>query len=161
MDVKPNEDNHRIPMSDTDQAFMFFNEINIIAQLSTNRFERMLPEGLTSSQFSVLNWFVRVDTEATPGRLATAFMVTRGAMTNTLKKLEQKGLVRIEPDETSGRQKRVTMTSAGRHMRDAAIKACGPQLDSWIGAIPWQEVEVMLPTLRRIRAYLDEERYRN
>ena len=51
-------------------AFEFFNEIGIIAQLSSNQMQRTMPHGLTQSQFSVLNWFVRVDDQATPGRLA-------------------------------------------------------------------------------------------
>ena len=59
-----------------DAVFTYFNEIGIISQLSTVLFEQSLPEGLTLSQFSVLNWFVRVDVEATPGRLARAFQVT-------------------------------------------------------------------------------------
>jgi DNA-binding MarR family transcriptional regulator len=52
--------------------------------------QQNLPAGLTVSQFSVLNWFIRVDNVATPGRLSTAFQVTKGAMTNTLKKLHEK-----------------------------------------------------------------------
>ena len=51
-------------------AYRFFNEIGIIAQLSSNQMQRSLPHALNQSQFSVLNWFVRVDDEATPGRLA-------------------------------------------------------------------------------------------
>ena len=38
-----------------DLVFTFFNEINIIAQLSSNAFDRALPIGLSQSQFSVLN----------------------------------------------------------------------------------------------------------
>ena len=47
--------------------FSYFNEIGIIAQLSGNLFERNMPGGLTNSQFSVLNWFVRVDDVARLG----------------------------------------------------------------------------------------------
>ena len=61
--------------------FAYFNEIGIIAQLSSAQFEKTLPARLNNSQFSVLNWFRRVDSQATPGRLATAFQVTAGAMT--------------------------------------------------------------------------------
>jgi len=75
---------------ETASLFSFFNEIGIIAQLASNLFAQSLPGGLTQSQFSVLNWFARVDSEATPKRLATAFQVTPGAMTNTLKKLAEK-----------------------------------------------------------------------
>lgn len=143
---------------DPSRIFTYFNEINIIAQLSSNRFERALPYGLTISQFSVLNWFVRVDKAATPGRLASAFMVTRGAMTNTLKKLEQKGLVEIVPDESSGRQKIVTLSRQGAKVRNEAIVACGPLLIECLAVLSMSQIDRQLPTLQRLRKYLDANR---
>lgn len=144
---------------DLSTAFTFFNEINIIAQLSSNGFQRVLPHGLTESQFTVLNWFTRVDTEATPGRLATAFMVTPGAMTNTLRKLEEKGFLLIEPDVTSGRQKRVTMTEAGRSAREDAVAASAEILTEFLSRFDRDDVEAALPFLQSVRQYLDERRY--
>lgn len=140
--------------------FTYFNEINIIAQLSNNMFEQQLPDGLTPSQFSVLNWFARVDDEATPGRLAKAFQVTGGAMTNTLKKLEAKKLVSIRPDENSGRRKIVTMTSKGRVTRDSAIAAIGPLLSQFEEVFSVGQLKRPLKHLKDVRAYLDEYRFR-
>ncbi len=142
-----------------DQAFVFFNEINIIAQLSSNMFERTLPHDLTNSQFSVLNWFVRVDTEATPGRLATAFSVTRGAMTNTLSKLEAKGFITVEPDSSSGRQKIVTMTPAGRSARDEAIASSAGMLSEFSAHFDGETISKLMPALQEIREHLDALRY--
>lgn len=142
-----------------DVAFTFFNEINIISQLTSNMFRQVLPHGLTESQFTVLNWFVRVDSEATPGRLATALMLTRGAMTNILGRLEDKGFVQIEPDATSGRQKRVTMTPAGRAARDDAIAASAPLLLEFNEAFDVAATEALIPRLQEVRRYLDELRY--
>jgi len=144
---------------DVDLIFTFFNEMNIIAQLSSNAFDRTLPEALNQSQFSVLNWFFRVDSVATPGRLATAFMVTRGAMTNTLKKLHEKGLVEIQPDETSGRQKRVTITKEGRKVRNAALKSASPLMLELAEHFPVEDLEKHLPFLQAVRKFLDESRY--
>lgn len=140
--------------------FSFFNEIGIISQLSSALFERNLPAGLTNSQFAVLNWFLRVDSEATPGRLATAFQVTGGAMTNTLKKLEAKQLVKIEPDATSGRKKRVTITRKGKAMREKAIASAAPMLAEFARQFPAAKLEKQLEDLQQIRRYLDEQRYR-
>jgi len=139
--------------------FRLFNEINIIAQLSSRLFEQQLPPGMTQSQFSVLNWFDRVDSKATPGRLAKAFQVTRGAMTNTLKKLEAKGLIEVTPDADSGRQKRVTMTAAGRLMRDECIAGVAPLLAEFAAAAPAADPAGLLTSLAEIRQYLDEYRY--
>lgn len=143
----------------TEIAFSFFNEIGIINQLASNAFEQELPLGLTISQFGVLNWFIRVDSEATPGRLATAFMVTKGAMTNTLKKLEDKGFVEIRIDENSARRKLVTMTVEGKQARQEALKAVEPLLKELLGEVSRKELEASLPFLQKVRMFLDERRY--
>lgn len=139
--------------------FLLFNEIGIISQLSTASFERSLPDGLSNSQFSVLNWFIRVDSEATPGRLATAFQVTPGAMTNTLKKLESKKLIKVEPDASSGRQKKVSITAKGRETRELAIAGAAPMLKEFANAFPRAKIEKQIKELQKIRQYLDERRY--
>ena len=143
---------------DLDRAFEFFNEIGIIAQLSGHELERNLPDGLNQSQFAVLNWFHRVDDQATPGRLARAFQVTPGAMTNTLGKLSAKGFVTIEPDPDSGRRKIVRITEAGRKARGRAIAASRAALESFLQAHPVAGLSAMLPELRAIRAHLDAAR---
>ncbi|MEL0063713.1 MAG: MarR family transcriptional regulator [Gammaproteobacteria bacterium] len=140
------------------EYFRLFNEINIIAQLSSRLFEQQLPTGMNQSQFSVLNWFFRVDSEASPGRLAAAFQVTRGAMTNTLKKLEAKGFIEISPDADSGRQKRVTMTAAGRAMRDECIAGVSPLLAEFAAAAPAADPPQLIASLAEIREYLDDYR---
>ena len=57
------EEIHR-PMSNSDDktplAFVLLNEIGIINQLSSARFEAALPNGLNQPQFSVLNNFARL-----------------------------------------------------------------------------------------------------
>jgi len=141
-----------------DKAFRVFNELNIIAQLSANEMARVLPHGLNVSQFSVLNWFVRVDDQATPGRLAAAFQVTKGTMTNTLGKLEQKGFVSISPDPGSGRRKLVRMTEAGHRARREAIAATQPLLQGFLAHFGVARTEALLPHLETIRHYLDEHR---
>jgi len=151
--AKPKSDDGNI-------LFDFFNEIGIISQLSSTMFERNLPDGLTNSQFSVLNWFLRVDTVATPGRLATAFQVTPGAMTNTLKRLESKGLIKIVPDSESGRKKQVTITSQGKAVRDKAIASAAPLLAEFAAEFSPNSLKKQVSSLSKVRAYLDEYRYR-
>jgi DNA-binding MarR family transcriptional regulator len=139
--------------------FTYFNEVSIIAQLIIAQFERSLPDGLTNSQFSVLNWFSRVDSPASPSRLATAFQVTPGAMTNTLKKLESKGLVKIEPDELSGRKKKVSITSRGEKLQKQALNAAAPLFQEIAKNCPLENIEIQVAQLQRVREYLDRRRY--
>lgn len=149
------------PHTPAADLFAYFNEIAIIASLTVGMFERRLPNGLTYAQFGVLNWFHRVDEVATPTRLAMAFQVTGGAMTNTLKKLEAQKLVKIEPDPESGRQKRVTMTAKGRRMRERAIAAAGPLLEDFTAALDLEAIRIQTRQLAEIRQFLDEYRYQN
>jgi len=139
-------------------AYRLFNEINIIAQLSANALERVMPHGLTLSQFSVLNWFARVDSVATPGRLSRAFQVSKGTMTNTLTRLAQKDFISISADPASGRRKLVRLTPAGRQAREDAIAASHPTLAAFLGHFDGRRVAALLPALEEIRVYLDAAR---
>ncbi len=141
-----------------DELFVLFNEIGMINQLGGNRFERLLPDGLSLAQFSVLNHFVRLGEERTPSRLAEIFQVTRGAMTNTLKRLESKGCVKLSADPSDGRGKIVNITSRGRKMRDRAITSAAPGFDDLYGCIKPAEYDMLLPILQRLRQQLDVNR---
>jgi len=79
-------------------------------------------------------------------------------MTNTLGRLETRGLVAIRPDPNDGRAKRVALTARGRKLRDRAIAALGPELAEITAHIPAQDFAAALPFLQRLRAYLDEAR---
>lgn len=138
--------------------FQLFNEIGIIAQLSANRFERVLPHGMTLAQFSLLNHCVRLGDGWTPARLAAAFQVTRGTMTSTLQKLEAKGFIRIDPDPDDARSKRVFLTPAGKQARDASLKALAPELAQLPEGFPPELAAEILPALERLRIWLDTHR---
>lgn len=139
-------------------VFQFFNEIGIISQLSSTAFERALPHGLTQAQFTVLNHGVRMGDGWTPARLAAAFQVTKGTFTSTLQKLEAKGFVRVEPDPDDGRSKRIFLTDAGRKAREEALVAAGPLFARIPEAITPEQIEALLPTLRNLRGWLDDNR---
>ncbi len=144
---------------DYETLFSYFMEVGIVAQLTSTLFERNLPEGMTRSQFSVLNWFLRVDTVASPGRLATAFQVTRGAMTNTLKKLAAKGYITVEPDSTSGRSKIVRLTALGEAVHERAIASARPAMEDFAGRLDLDCIRDQLENLKSIRKLLDDARY--
>lgn len=133
-------------------------EISIIAQLSTARLSKVLPGDMTPAQFGVLNHFARLGGYSTPARLAAAFQITRGAMTNTLKRLENKQLVDIKPDLQDGRRKLVTMTARGAKARLAALAKLAPYIASLTNTHSPEQFAAALPFLRSLRTTLDEER---
>src|SRR5690554_5237011 len=97
-----------------DLAAALFSELFMTDQLARNRITKVLPKGMELSHFGVLNHLARINDERTPAQLARAFHVTRGAMTNTLGKLEWAGHVHIRPDWDDARRKFVTISPAGR-----------------------------------------------
>ncbi len=138
--------------------FRLLNEIGIVNQLAAAAFERLLPHGLTRAQFTVLNHCVRLGDNKTPAQLAARFQVTRGTMTSTLARLEEKGFIRIEPDAVDGRSKRVLLTRKGRAAREDAIRVALPLLSQATDAIPREMVERLLPQIETIRAWFDQNR---
>ena len=138
--------------------FRMFNEIGIINQLSTNKLERVLPPGLSVAQFSVLNHLVRLGGAWAPSRLARAFQVTKGAMTNTLQRLDAQGFVRIVADPADARGKLVEITEAGRRMREKCVRATGEVMADIVRLIPADDVRTMIPLLEHVRKTLDENR---
>jgi DNA-binding MarR family transcriptional regulator len=138
--------------------FRFFTEIAIIAQLSGTRLDRVLPEGMSRAQFGVLSHFVRLGGQWAPARLARAFQVTKGAMTNTLQRLEAQGYVKINDDPKDARAKLVEITEAGKRAREQAVRATGANLGELAGLIAPAEVKAALPFLENVRKRLDESR---
>lgn len=139
--------------------FKVFNEIGIINQLGSTAFEKTLPDGLKISQFSVLNHFVRLGEESTPLKLANAFQVTKGAMTNTLKRLLDRELITIRPDPNDGRSKRVFITEKGRTTRDQCIQRVTPLFVILRKSFSESELRAAIPFLKKLRQILDEERH--
>ena len=103
------------------------------------------------SHFSVLNHLASVRDERTPADLARIFHVTRGAMTNTLSKLEWAGHVHIRPDWDDARRKLVSISPAGRSARDAALAAITPIIGDVVEQIGAEKVRAVLPVLREVR----------
>ncbi|MDA1099318.1 MAG: MarR family transcriptional regulator [Proteobacteria bacterium] len=139
-------------------AFHLFMEIGIIEQLARNRLERALPNGLKVSQFTVLSHLVRLGGEWSPARLAAAFQVTKGAMTNNLQRLESRGLVRILANPTDGRGKLVSITEAGRDMRLRCVESVGPFLVDLSRELRDEDLGSALLVLEKVRIYLDTHR---
>ena len=81
-------------------------------------------------------------------------------MTNTLKKLSEKGLVTVKADPESGRRKIVKMTVKGRKVRDEALKGITPLLDDFGLNFKSADIQKQLVGIIEARKYLDEYRYR-
>ncbi len=138
-----------------DIAVTLFGELFMADQLARNRISKVLPRGMQLSHFSVLNHLARLNEERTPAQLARSFHVTRGAMTNTLAKLEWAGHVHIRPDWDDARRKFVGLSPSGRAARDAAVQAVAPLISDLVRDLGADRVRAVLPVLRALRTRLE------
>ena len=139
-------------------AFDFFLEVAVIDQLVSTEMERVLPEGLTMSSFSLLNHLITRGGSDSPARLALALQVTKGAVTALLKRLEARRLIHLTADPRDGRAKIVTLTEEGRRRRDEAVAALDPLLETFLADFPETDLANALPLLRRVRLNLNRRR---
>jgi DNA-binding MarR family transcriptional regulator len=140
-----------------DIAVALFGELFMADQLARNRISRVLPKGMELSHFSVLNHLARINDERTPAQLAKSFHLTRGAMTNTLTKLEWAGHVHIRPDWEDARQKFVAISPSGRSARESALAAVVPLIAEVVQSIGADRVRALLPVLRELRIKLEDD----
>ncbi|MBP9952554.1 MAG: MarR family transcriptional regulator [Cypionkella sp.] len=140
-----------------DLAVALFGELFMADQLARNRISKALPRGMELSHFSVLNHLARVNDERSPAQLARTFHITRGAMTNTLAKLEWAGHVHIRPDWDDARRKFVAISPSGRAARDAAVQVISPLINDVVVALGADRVRAVLPVLRELRIRLEHD----
>lgn len=138
-------------------AVALFSEVFMADQLARSRISRALPKGMEISHFSVLNHLAHINAERSPAQLAETFHVTRGAMTNTLAKLEWAGHVHVRPDWDDARRKFVSISPAGRSARDAALASIAPVVSEVVKAIGADKVRAVLPILRELRLRLEQQ----
>ena len=138
-------------------SISFFSEILALDQLLRSKISKGLPKGMELSHFSVLNHLAHVGSERTPADLAKSFNLTRGAITNTLTKLEWAGYVHIRPDWDDARRKQVVISPSGRAARDHAFAQIGPILAKATGISGVENLKSILPILRELRTSLAKD----
>lgn len=137
-------------------AVSLFSEILAVDQLARASVARVLPKGMELSHFSVLNHLAHSGDERSPAQLAKTFHLTRGAMTNTLHKLEWAGWVHIRPDWDDARRKMVSISPSGQAARSAALAAIAPVIADVVHKVGEDKVRTALPVLREMRLKLGE-----
>ena len=132
-------------------AVSLFGEILALDQLVRARLAKVLPKGMELSHFSVLNQLSYTKIERTPAQIAKSFRVTRGAITNTLSKLELSGYIHVRPDWDDARRKMVSITPAGIVARNNALAAVTPIINELISEMGEERLKAIVPILRDLR----------
>ena len=137
---------------------ILLSEIATIEQLARNQLDNALPKNLNISSFSVLNHFSGSKAEKTPLQLARSFHVTKGAMTNTLNRLETLGYIHIRPDWNDARKKLISISQSGIDARNHAIKSIKPILDEIIMKTDHVTKKSLLGDLRSFRESIEKNK---
>ena len=132
-------------------AVSLFGEILALDQLVRNRLAKVLPKGMELSHFSVLNQLSHTKIERTPAQIAKSFRVTRGAITNTLSKLELSGYIHVRPDWDDARRKMVSISPAGIVARNNALTAVTPIIKELVSEMGEERLKAIVPILRELR----------
>ena len=137
--------------SENSLAVSLFGEILALDQLVRNRLAKVLPKGMELSHFSVLNQLSHTKIERTPAQIAKSFRVTRGAITNTLNKLELSGYIHVRPDWDDARRKMVSISPAGIVARNSALTAVTPIINELVSEMGEDRLKAIVPILRELR----------
>ena len=137
---------------------ILLSEIATIEQLARNKLDNALPKDLNISSFSVLNHFSGSRAEKTPLQLARSFHVTKGAMTNTLNKLEKQGYIHVRPDWNDARKKCVSISQSGIDARNNAMKSIKPIIDEIIQKTDHMTKKSLLGDLRNFREAIENDK---
>lgn len=84
--------------------------------------------------------------------------VTKGAMTNTMSRLESKGYIEIRPDPDDGRGKLARLTPDGRTARNRAVECLSQSLAPLASTLTDTEMNAALLALSKARIWFDQNR---
>ena len=132
-------------------AVSLFGEILALDQLVRARLAKVLPKGMEVSHFSVLNQLSHSKIERTPAQIAKSFRVTKGAITNTINKLELSGYIHVRPDWDDARRKMVSISPAGIVARNNALTAVTPIINELVIEMGEERLKAIVPILRELR----------
>ncbi|QNE16677.1 MarR family transcriptional regulator [Kribbella qitaiheensis] len=131
-----------------------------LAQLVDGELRRnFAAHDLDSASFDVLATLRRSNAEhsLTPAGLMRSSMVTSGAITQRLDRLEARGLVTRKPSETDGRGVQVTLTKAGLDLIDAVLPAHVATEDRLLAGLSAEERTTLADGLRTLLESLGDK----
>lgn len=131
-----------------------------LAQLVDTELRRnFAAHDLDSASFDVLATLRRSNSEhsLTPAGLMRSSMVTSGAITQRLDRLEARGLVSRRPSETDGRGVQVSLTEAGLRLIDAVLPTHLATEEKLLAALCPAEREALAGTLRTVLESLGDK----
>jgi DNA-binding MarR family transcriptional regulator len=140
------------------RGFALTGRLLVVGKLLERRVTRVLaPLGLSLWAFDVLATLRRQPPphRLTPTALSRAVLLTPGAMTNRIDRLEADGLVRRESEPSDRRGVRVVLTEVGRELVDRALAVRFAEAESVAALLPERDRATMERLLSRLLGGLE------
>jgi DNA-binding MarR family transcriptional regulator len=114
--------------------------------------------GLGDGEFDVLATLRRSGGtyELSPGDLGASMMVTSGAVTKRIDRLERAGLVTRRVSEHDARARLIRLTAAGRRLVDTAIEEHVANESRLLAGLTDRERDTLATLLRKLGASIEE-----
>jgi DNA-binding MarR family transcriptional regulator len=122
--------------------------------------EVLARHGLNESQFAVLAALRRAGPPncLSPTDLYNSLLVSSGAMTNRLRRLEEAGLVKRVPDPRDGRSLLVALTRKGHRLIDQVVEAHTANEHRLLAPLGPEDRKVLTDLLRRLLLQFEDHR---
>lgn len=127
----------------------------ILFQIVGNKKNASLIESLRGEN-AVLTWLVRQEEDVHPGDLAEKLSLVPGRMTDILKTLEKKGMIRRERDPEDRRRVLVRITPKGARSVTERREQIRLQYSGLYEALGLDDTVKLIELLHKVNRYFDE-----
>ncbi|HJE83096.1 MarR family winged helix-turn-helix transcriptional regulator [Megasphaera stantonii] len=117
--------------------------------------EVMKPLGLYSSEWTVLNFVAKHDSFP-QSDIAAALEIEGAAISKTLSKMEQKGLI-VRTSSQDKREKRISLTEKGRELYPLAAQAAGNHRSAVLAGLSRDDRQQMLSFIQSMLDHIHSD----
>ena len=143
-------------MADTQLDDALIRQLHVTVRAFTKGVnEVMKPLGLYSSEWAVLN-FVAIHDSFPQSDIAAALEIEGAAISKTLSKMEQKGLI-VRTSSQDKREKRISLTEKGRELYPLAAQAAGSHRSAVLAGLSRDDRQQMLSFIQSMLDHIHSD----
>jgi MarR family transcriptional regulator for hemolysin len=143
-------------MADTQLDDALIRQLHVTVRAFTKGVnEVMKPLGLYSSEWTVLNFVAKHDSFP-QSDIAAALEIEGAAISKTLSKMEQKGLI-VRTSSQDKREKRISLTEKGRELYPLAAQAAGSHRSAVLAGLSRDDRQQMLSFIQSMLDHIHSD----
>ncbi|ADU71822.1 MarR family winged helix-turn-helix transcriptional regulator [Pantoea sp. At-9b] len=148
-----------MPELDASSMAVFGRMLRIMKHLAKTRGEALAPFGFHEGEFDVLATLRRAGSPfcLSPTQLYKSLLVTSGAMTHRLNRLEQVGLITRVADPADKRSMLVTLTAAGQEKIEQALQVHTQTQNTLLAALQPAQQQQLSALLSQLLSRCEQE----